>query len=354
MLMEPNSKTTGAGATAHDGSLSATDGGRPLVGVAPDAGETVLDAYTYGLLDPRPGAAGENRSLLGTTTLGIEVTVPELARGCGLGNIDPQHGGGAGIGMSWATAIEACLTEPPPPAGATLVTVRPDLDAFGAMALLAYHRVGGKPGPAMRARIDRAARADRFDHGPWPGPRPLPVTIDDFAAVTNQDPALVAVTGAMFDRELAVRERVGIAARWLETGAEPAGYRERWTAHARVLIAGLASGAVEVEETAGGRIALVTSRLPGSLRLGYGRAPVVIAHDPGAPDADPPALRRVVVAQYARGYVDLGGVCEMLARQEPGWGGSSTILGSPQGRARGLGVETIIAVVARHLWLDRC
>ena len=349
MPMDPNSKTD-AGVAGQGGSFTATGGDGPDAARARGGGGARLDAYTYGLLDLRAGAAGENLPLLGAATLGIEVTVPELARRCGLGNIDPQHGGGAGVGASRATAIEACLTAAPPPAGATLVTVRPDLDAFGAMALLTFRRAGGKPGPDMRARIDRIARADRFDHGPWPGPRPLPPTLDDFASITHQDPALVAVIGAMFDRDLTARDRVDLAARWLETGAEPGGYRERWTAHARVLLDGLASGAVAVEARAGGRIALVTSRLPGSLRLGYSRAPVVVAHDPGgAPDADPPAPRRVVVAQYAPGYVGLSGLRDALARQEPGWGGSSTLLGSPQGRACGLGAEEIVAVVERHL-----
>ena len=213
----------------HGGSSTAPGGGGPVTGGLGSAGGTGLDAYAYGLLDPKAGAAGENLRLLGAATLGIEVTVPELARRCGLGNIDPQHGGGAGIGApEGAAAIEACLTVTPPPAGTTLVTVRPDLDAFGAMALLALRHAGDTPSPAMQERIDRTARADRFDHGPWPGPRPLPSRCDEFASVTDQDPALVAVTGAMFDRELTVRDRVGLAARWLEAGVEPAGYRERW------------------------------------------------------------------------------------------------------------------------------
>ena len=266
--------------------------------------DAALDAYAYGLLDPRACAGtsvdggGDNARLLGPTTLGIEVTVPELARWCGLGNIDPQHGGGIGVGNpAAAAAIEACLTATPPPAGATLVTVRPDLDAFGAMAVLALRRAGRHPSLAMRARIERAARADRFDHGPWPGPRPLPTTADELAVATSQDPALVAVTGAMFDRERSARERVRLAARWLTSGAEPPGYRERWTDRANVLLDGLASGAVAVETAAEGRIAVMTSRIQGSLRLGYCAAPVVVAHDPGRPEVEPPAPRRIVVAQ---------------------------------------------------------
>ena len=312
--------------------------------------DAALDAYTYGLLDPRIGAAGDNMPLLGATTLGVEVTVPELARLCGLGNVDPQHGGGLGVGAAGAVAaIEACLTVTPPPAGATLVTVRPDLDAFGAMALLALRRAGRRPDAGMRSRIDSAARADRFDHGPWPGPRPLPTTGDELAFATNQDPALVAVTGAMFDRERSVRERVGVAARWLATGVEPAGYRERWNERAAVLIDGLASRAVAVESAAEGRIAVMTSRIQGSLRLGYCLAPVVVAHDPGSPAAESPAPRRIVIAQYAPGHVDLGAVRDALGTLEPGWGGSSTILGSPQGRPCCLALVKVVEVVARHL-----
>ena len=328
------------------GSAPAPVSSKPL---SRHAGSAGLDAYAYGLLDPRVGASGRNLALLGAATLGIEVTVPELARRCGLGNIDPQHGSGVRLGATGTAAIETCLTATPPPSDATLVTVRPDLDAFGSMALLALRHAGVEPNPVMRARIDRVARADRFDHGPWPGQRPLPATQADYAAVTKQDLTLVAVTGAMVDRELSARARVGLAARWLETGKDPVGYRERWTTHTQTLLDGLASGAVEVVATAGGRVAQVTSRLQGALRLGYCLAPVVVAHDPGGPNADPPTSRRVVIAQYTAGHVELDAVREALVRLEPGWGGSASILGSPQGRACRLGVEAVVEAVARHL-----
>ena len=77
--------------------------------------------------------------------------------------------------------------------------------------------------------------------------------------------------------------------------------------------------------------AVMTCRILGSLRLGYCLAPVVVAHDPGSPDAEPPAPRRIVFAQYAPGHADLRAVRDALATPAPGRGGSSTILGSPQG-----------------------
>ncbi len=312
-----------------------------------------VDAFGYGLLDPRPDADEHNLRLLGDRTLGIEVTIPDLARRCGLGNIDPQHGGGSGIGSSAVAAIEACLTATLPPANAMLVTVRPDLDAFGAMALLALRRAGVPVGRAMKTRIERAANADRFDRGPWPGPRPLPAVYEEYLAAMNPDPSLAALAGAMADRALTARRRVGIAARWLETGAEPAGYRECFAANAETVLAGLRSGAVAVESRADGRVATVTSRSPNTLRLGYCLAPVVVALYPGDPAAEPPAPRRIVLAQHDPGHADFSALCEDLALLEPGWGGSATILGSPQGRPCHLELETVLDAAVRHLYHDR-
>ncbi len=73
-----------------------------------------------------------NNQLLGESTLGIEVIKSSLAERCGLGNIDPQHGDGYN-----SSAIEEALTfSPLPPDGACFVTVRPDRDSLGAMAVL--------------------------------------------------------------------------------------------------------------------------------------------------------------------------------------------------------------------------
>ena len=79
---------------------------------------------------------------------------------------------------------------------------------------------------------------------------------------------------------------------------------------------------------------------------------MVVAHDPGRPGAEPPVPRRIVIAQYAPGHADLGAIRDALAGLEPGWGGSSTILGSPQGRRCGLALADVVEVVARHLRPD--
>lgn len=91
--------------------------------------------YKYGILrtDNCEEAQQYNGTLLGPNTLGIEITRADLAARCGLGNIDPQHGLNPHPDSS---AIRSSLTYPLPPKGATLVTIRPDADALGAMAVL--------------------------------------------------------------------------------------------------------------------------------------------------------------------------------------------------------------------------
>ena len=131
-------------------------------------------AYRFAVLIPAKDAV-EQGGILGPQTLGIEVTVPVLAAACALGNIDPQHTAG-GDGRA---AIEAALAWPLPDPGSTLVTVRPDLDSVGAMAVLTMRAAGRPIGDAARARFDEIARADRHDRGPWPGPRPIDSILDE-------------------------------------------------------------------------------------------------------------------------------------------------------------------------------
>src|SRR4051794_19352707 len=113
-----------------------------------------LPAYRFALLAPTKKAV-EQSGVLGPQTLGIEVTVPVLAAGCALGNIDPQHT----AGEDGRAAIEAALAWPLPAPGSILATVRPDLDSVGAMVVLTMRAEATTIGCAARARIDEIARA---------------------------------------------------------------------------------------------------------------------------------------------------------------------------------------------------
>ena len=69
-------------------------------------------------------------------TLGIEVTNSQLAENCGLGNIDPQHTQRDHYDNDPPAAIEAALDCELPKPGSEIITVKPDMDSLGAMAVL--------------------------------------------------------------------------------------------------------------------------------------------------------------------------------------------------------------------------
>lgn len=309
--------------------------------------EEVLNAFRYGLL--MPGGSSENAALLGPCTLGIEVTIPELAARCGLGNLDPQHTGGD---VSRA-AVEAALEAPLPETGSRLVTVRPDADAFAAMAVLAARRADRALGAAARTRIDLVARADRFDRGPWPGVRPLPTDVAALEKDGASEADLVAIRGACFDANLDVPEKVEIVLRWLLRGDEPPRYREAWRVRQRGLIDALRGGEVRLETRHADRIVVLEAARNDALNLAYYLAPVVVACNPafrwrgtGEPHT------RYAVAQWEPGWIDLAKVCDDLAALEPGWGGSPTIIGSPQGTGSDVSLDEVVAVAGRHVLDD--
>jgi hypothetical protein len=231
--------------------------------------------YRYALLDPRAAAAAQ-LPRLGRTTLGIEVTLPALAAACGLGNIDPQHGPGGDV----RTAIEAALDWPMPPPGTLLVTIRPDLDSIGAMAVLGMRGAGEVFGPEVRARIDQIARADRHDHGAWPGPCPIDSLCTEPAPLAW--PALLVA-----DAGLGLFERVAGLRHWLATGQTAPRYREKAIASRSEMAVALRDGSLRLRPPRGDRIALVVSGHPEALRLGYCLAPVVVALNPAF---EPPFL----------------------------------------------------------------
>jgi len=78
-------------------------------------------------------------------------------------------------------------------------------------------------------------------------------------------------------------------------------------------------------------------------------APIVIAFNPAFRFQGGEPTRKFTVAQYKLGYVNLREVLRDLSELEPGWGGSPTIGGSPQGVSSKLSLEEVVEVVSCHL-----
>jgi len=302
--------------------------------------------YRFGQLLPAAadGAEQQNSPLLGDGTLGIEVTEPNLAARCGLGNIDPQHDGAGSDLSAIAAALAWCI----PPAGAMLVTIRPDLDALGAMALLELRSEGRVITPSMRGRISEVGRVDRFAWGKWPGGRPMPTNIDDIVTdVGGRDTTVLAAAMRDFRREFS--DRVAIAKTWLLSGTVPAAYLEAPRARAAALWRGLREGRIAIRQPVPGRLAEVISDIDGALQLGYRVAPVVVALNPQFVFPDGSVGRKYTIAQYQIGAADLDLVAATLSVHEPGWGGQVAIKGSPQGRASRLELPLVSSAVVAAL-----
>lgn len=282
--------------------------------------------------------------------LGIEVTVPALAVRCLLGNIDPQHDGS---GSSLA-AIEAAMTCEVPPEGATLATVRPDMDAFGAMAVIAMRADGTfqtlcedqNSQYELDCRVSYIAAADKARTDVW-APRDLSVVAVEEAAKAAP---LAAVAAAVSDFKVPPMERVAMVREWLLTGEEPAGYRDRYIANQLEAARAYESGAATVEVRGGG-IAVVTSTHRAATVVGYAHAPVVVAVNSEfkGNDGKLPSHTKYTVCQYATGYADLAAALAELRALEPGWGGSPALVGSTQGESSPLSLGQVVEVVARHL-----
>jgi len=304
--------------------------------------------FTFVVLDPRPIPAAEeaNEKIFASSfVLGIEVTVPALAARC-IGNIDPQHIGG---NASCAAIEEALITELPGEQ-TTIATVRPDLDSVGAMAVLSLRARGENLECAM-ARIARIAASDKFARGGWPGRRPLPTTDNPWpeeSASAESSRPLAAIAAAVMDHKLLIATRVGIMEEWLLTGQEPEQYRTSVECERAEMIRALESGEIRYS-TADGRIAVVDSTHRAATMVGYSLAPVVVARNPAFKLGAGEPHTKFTVCVFEPKFADIKSALTELAGLEPGWGGSPTIGGSPQGVSSTLTTEQVVEALAKHL-----
>jgi len=279
-------------------------------------------------------------------TLGIEVTIPAIVEQCGLGNLDPQHAPNALANAP--AAIEVALAWDLPGAGAHLVTVRPDLDALGAMAVLEFRAKGACMNNEMRRRIEMVAAADRFARGQWPGPRPLPATVVEVLQVAGGE-ELALLNACAFDAEHSLTEREKRILHWLRDGILPVNYRRDLERQANTLLMSLWLGTTRVCTSLDGRIATVVSDHPQALRLGYRLAPVVVALNPSQCFPGRKVGPKFTVARWGEGDCDLHAVGQRLGELEPGWGGQAGIKGSPQTAPSHLKLEKVVDLVATGL-----
>ncbi|MFA5009734.1 MAG: hypothetical protein WC553_00685 [Patescibacteria group bacterium] len=290
---------------------------------------------SFVVLDPRPQSLDAMIALVSATpTLGIELTVPEIAKHC-VGNIDPQHSEGKNI-----SAIEAVSSpdfEIPTPE-VQLATVRADNDAIGAMAVIGLRRIGVELSDETMVRIARIATGDKARTGKW---QPETRSFDD------RDWDYVGLARIVADFKKPVAERVQLMADWLMTGT-----CEGSDTAIDIVKLELAEAIAKTDVWVEGSVAQVNGEHRGAMAIGYEQAPVVIAANPNFKIAGGEPHLKYTVGQWSAGYADLKSVLVELQALEPGWGGSDTIIGSPQGESSQLTMEQILEIVAKHTTFD--
>ncbi len=316
--------------------------------------------YYYGVLrtDVSPQAASHNDQLLGNWTLGLEVTDKVLAERCGLGNIDPQHTvGGQGI----SSAIEAALSCALPPDGASLVTIRPDKDSFGAMAVLTLRAEGNE----KKIDLHLVSWLGAMDSMGFENARRELPELHEAVGDSREITTAIQVITRSPQLDWTIERRIEAISSIL-TGEMP---QEKITRLA-TLRPRPSSGDYEVEMF-GSRVAFITA--PGDYHKardwGNRRYPVAVVFDPEyrdetqSRDSSEPYPRWTLVRQM--GCFDRKGFEEAINRAEAEsrkvslinltemgnrWGGPPNIVTSPkgQGHETTLSADAILAIVQEH------
>jgi len=270
----------------------------------------------------------------------------------------------------------------------TLATIRPDLDSVGAMAIFEILATECKQAleipvawadraktltPAARQRIASIAKADTFAQGPWPGSRSLPTEGNPWPTdgAVEDTSELAAIASLIANPKRSLEQRVEFMRDWILAGESGFSGGEMMypdlvgalSAHRQIveherseMISALNRGDIKIRWGCDGippSICVVESTWRSATMLGYCMAPVVIAVNPRFSFNGGPEHLKYTVCQWQEGYVDLTHASYELCSLEPGWGGSKTIIGSPQGKASLLSIEQVLATVKEHLTPNR-
>jgi len=298
--------------------------------------------YNYFLIDPRPVSKQKNEELFAKAkggVLGIEVTIPEWAEKCTLGNIDPQHIGGD----SSTAAIEDALTCKLPLSGSSLCTIRADIDSIGAMAVILMRANKMQLKFESFNRIRMIAESDKFSNGPWK-PCSLPRMDNHFPEKFS---GVSSIAACVMDFKVPIDDRIKAMVEWIKNGDIPNEYDAIIIEERDELIFALSDGTIKFREEDG--IAIVKSTHRAATTVGYSLAPVVIALNPEFSFRDIPKHKKFTIAQFELGHVNMLAVFNELSELEEGWGGSPTIGGSPQGVSSKLSIKEVKEVVKKHL-----
>lgn len=308
--------------------------------------------YNFALFDPRPiDAARESNEKVFQNAkegvLGIEVTIKDLAEKCTLGNIDPQHTDGD-MDKAAIDIVSSMKNENLPKEGVYLATLRADLDALSSMALISLRQKGLEINKEIQERIEKVSAMDRSSRGEWKS-QPLPTKENLWLGISEGAEELSGLNVLVMDFKVPMQDRVNMVEKWLEKGKVPQNYVEQAVNNRKSIVQALENGEIKVKLVADDKIAKVESKHMAGTIVGYSLAPTVVVSNPEFKLGGGESHLKHTVCQYKSGYIDLQSALKELNEKENGWGGSPTIIGSPQGISSKLNQEKVIEIVKKYL-----
>jgi hypothetical protein len=290
-------------------------------------------SYKVILIDPRPASKDVMIELLKSNApvVGVEFTLPALIQYID-SNIDDQHVSGS----SGKAAISMAATMDLPAENTTFAIVRADADALGAVAVLNLRVRGESINPE---RIAYIAEQDTFAHGAWTGPRPIVVE-------ESRDTNFSTLGVLAFNFKTSIDERVARFEQWLLTGMYDGMEEDK-----NRVLSNFRTAVEQTTVSVDGNIALVESRNIGATAIGYHYAPILIIRNDAFRFGGGEAHTKYTLCSFTDGYVSFGELKNALNAVEKNgtWGGSATILGSPQGVSSSLSMDEVVSLVKQFL-----
>jgi hypothetical protein len=155
--------------------------------------------------------------------------------------------------------------------------------------------------------------------------------------------------------EPGIQERYGIGCDpdvdlLLVDGKTLESYRGQVERERMEMVGALETGAIKYYTRFAGKIAVVESTHRAATMVGYALAPVVVAFNASYRQGDGQPHRKFTICAFEAGkYADIKAALAELAMLEPGWAGSPTIGGSPQGKGSELTIDQVVEVVTNHI-----
>jgi hypothetical protein len=299
---------------------------------------------------------GESENLMdlqeqGYFILGVEITDPDLASLCHL-SIDPQH---TITQKSSITSIEYTFNYQEDILKIIdsfekllLVTIKPDVDSIGTMAIITMliNKKFFVDGDII-LRLKAIAKSDRHGRQNWRKRKEDYFRFDNYN-VYGLPSGLAYMTS---DHKLSTKIKVDNMINYLIEGTFDG--LEKYN---DLVVKNLkkSNKSTVINVLIPKKLCFVTSHHRGAISVGYRHCPVVIAKNEKFIFGKLPNKiigTKWTIAQYDDGdYINMDELKNQLSKLEPGFGGSNIIIGSPQDRASILTDDIVIGLTKKCLY----